>query len=130
MKQIAIGITFIVLTGPFAYAQRTTEMFIPIGQSPGVSGKQTFLGKIDRVDAKARWFSVTTSERSYKVKVTNQTRIWLDRTLLKLSNQDGTFADCRKDLTAEIKMVGVERTDNGVADWIKIRVDGASSASE
>jgi hypothetical protein len=55
------------------------------------------------------------------VRVTEQTKIWLDRSRFQQPNRTGTFADCSVGSTAEVKFVQNERKDGGVADWVKVQ---------
>ena len=103
-------------------AQKAAEIFIPIGQSPGLSGKYTSQGKITAVDARNQTISVADSGGTYSVKITKLTQIWLDRSKLKATPQKGAFADLRKDLRIEVKYVNNQRKDKGSAEWIKVQV--------
>jgi hypothetical protein len=93
-----------------AHAQQATEQYIPIGQSPGVSGKSSLIGVIVEVDAATK--TVTVGERT--VRITERTFIWLDRTKLKLTNLTGKFEDLQKGRRVEVKFQA------GVAEWVKI----------
>ena len=99
----------------YAYGQKMTEQFIPIGQSPGLSNKYTYIGIIEAVDSQER--TVTTGGRA--VKITNDTRIWLDRSSLKLSNQVGGFGDLRKGRKIEIKYTDPDNKE--AAEWVKVQ---------
>jgi len=103
-----------------AQAQEATERFIPIGQSPGLSGKHTMLGRIEAVDTAARTLVVTAGTNTYRVAVAETTRIWIDRSHLKQPTSTGTFADCDRGRQVEVKLEGGQEN---VADWIKIRAD-------
>lgn len=103
-----------------AQAQEATERFIPIGQSPGLSGTHTMLGRIDAVDGAARALVVTAGTNTYRVAVVETTRIWIDRSHLRQPTRTGTFADCDRGLEIEVKLEGGQEN---VADWIKIRAD-------
>jgi hypothetical protein len=70
---------YVVLGHSVAHGQRETERFIPIGQSPGASGKTTRIGTVQGVDAAARSFELATPEGRYKVQVPAGVPIWLDR---------------------------------------------------
>ncbi len=70
-RSIGIAVLAALLWSAAAQAQKTTEQFIPIGQSPGLSGKYTYLGAIESADSVARL--VTAGGRS--VRVTARTRI-------------------------------------------------------
>ncbi len=109
------GLIIAVVCGiSLAYGQKATERFIPMGQSPGLSYKYTYMGSIDRVDKQRR--SITAGGQT--TKITGKTQIWLDRTKLRLSNQVGSFADLRPGQAVEIKYEDPERKD--IAEWIKL----------
>ena len=103
----------------FAYAQKATERFIPIGQSPGLSGKYTYVGKIQAVDSARRTIKVA-QPGSRTVRITNETRIWLDRSKLKQPNETGAFADLRQGRTVEIKYKYPTRKH--AAEWVKVEI--------
>jgi hypothetical protein len=107
---------------PYAYGQKTTEMFIPIGQSPGLSGKVTIIGTIETVNARNRTIVVAGSSGKWSAEVTKGTHIWLDRSKLGLSSQYGTFADLREGRRVEVKYEGTERKSKGPAAWIKVQL--------
>lgn len=110
----------VILAPSGAYGQKSTEMFIPIGKSPGLSGKVTYLGKIGSVDAEARLIAHPSGD--WKATVTAQTKIWLDRSADKLPNREGTFEDLKAGRLVEVKYEGKERKRSGPAEWIKIEV--------
>ena len=113
-----------VLGQSLAHGQRETERYIPIGQSPGASGKMTRIGTVDAVDARARSFVLVTPEGRYSVPVTAQTRIWLDRYRQKQTALTGSFADLRAGRRVEVRYDDPGRVKH--IYWIKIEVpDGA-----
>lgn len=119
MRTIFLGIGLItaLLCGmSYAHGQRATEQFIPIGQSPGLSNKYTYIGMIEAVDPQQR----TVTAAGHTVRITEQTRIWLDRSLLKLSNQVGSFGDLQKGRKVEIKYA--DSAQPQVAQWVKVQV--------
>lgn len=124
-KRIALAtLLFAVLACPVpaAWAQKSNEIFIPIGQSPGLSGKVTLIARVVTADPVAATLTVAGSEGSaVTVSTTAKTHIWLDRSLAQQRNRVGTLADCRRDLRVEIKF-----RDNdaraAVAEWIKVQV--------
>ena len=120
LKLIAVT-TLLMSLWSFVYAQKTTERFIPIGQSPGLSGKFTLIGKIEAVDLQKKALTCADSTGSHIVKVTEQTPIWLDRSRLNQTNQTGTLTDCQKGRPVEVKFVDKERKE-GPAEWIKVGV--------
>jgi hypothetical protein len=105
----------------YAHGQKATEQFIPIGQSPGVSEKYTSIGEIADVNAAARTVTIADPAGRRTVRITDKTRIWLDRTKLKQSNLSGSFADLQKGRRAEVKYEDPGRRD--VAEWVKVEID-------
>jgi hypothetical protein len=126
MGMVAIGALLWGST-PYAHSQKTTEMFIPLGQSPGLSGKITVIGTIEAVDAQNQTIVVAGSSEKWSAEVTKGTRIWLDRSKLGLSNQYGTFADLQAGRLVEVKYEGTERRSEGPAAWIKVQVTTPSA---
>ena len=107
--------TFVFAAAPLLHGQKATERFIPIGKSPGLSGKVTILGDVAAVDAAAR--TLTVENRT--IKVTEATRIWLDRTRAQKPVEDGRFEDLKPGVRVEIKLREQEPKD---AEWVKVEV--------
>lgn len=103
-----------------AYGQKATEQYIPIGQSPGVSGKLSYLGAITQHSARNQTITVADSAGPRTVKISNSTRIWLDRSKLKQSNVSGSFSDLQPGRRVEVKFVNPERRD--AAEWVKVEI--------
>lgn len=123
MYRIFIAATAIValLAGiSFAHGQKQTERYIPLGQSPGLSGKYTHIGTVEAADAKTRTITVASTDRRYAVTVTERTRIWLDRSRLKLTMLAGSFADLKLGGRIEVKPEGTEQ--GSFAEWIKVEI--------
>lgn len=102
---------------PAGKAQQTTEKFIPIGMSPGISNKVSFQGKISGVDQAARSFSIQVDGSSKTFNIASSTRIWLDRSKVRKPNIDGSFGDLEPGRRIEIKY---DPDNPAVASWIKI----------
>ena len=123
MRRLATGlglaITLMCATS-HAHGQKATEQYIPIGQSPGLSGKYTSIGPISDVNARDQTITIADPRGAKVVKVTAKTRIWLDRTPLKQSNLRGLFADLQKGRRAEVKYFDPERPQ--MADWVKVEI--------
>jgi hypothetical protein len=107
---------------PSAYGQKATEIFIPIGQSPGLSGKYSIIGKIDSVDYQTHSMRVVDSSGSYIVKVMEETQIWLDKSELKLTNVEGTLEDCQEGRLIEVRYKNAEKKEEMYAEWIKVQI--------
>jgi hypothetical protein len=102
------------------HGQEMTEMYIPIGQSPGVSGKSSLIGTIDSVNLQKQTLAVSGLTGIQTVVLTDRTRIWLDRTQARLSNQVGTLANLQKGLKVEVKFRDADQ--KRVAEWVKVQV--------
>jgi hypothetical protein len=105
-----------------AHGQKATEQFIPIGQSPGLSGKHTLIARIEAVNPPTRTLTLKNETGTHTVRIAEQTKIWLDRSRLQQPNVKGTFADCSVGSLAEIKFLQNERREGGVAEWAKVQV--------
>ena len=103
-----------------AFGQEATEMYIPIGQSPGVSSKSTLLGTIESVDPGKRMLTVSGPAGTRKFQIAERTLIWIDRSAQKQRNQTGTLADLQRGRKVEIKPG--EGAGQAVAKWIKVQL--------
>jgi hypothetical protein len=117
-KLITVAGTVIALLGGVSHAhgQKSTERYIPIGQSPGLSGKTTYVGTIDAVAPEKR----TITAGGHTVRITERTRIWQDRSRQKLGARSGDIGDLRPGRRVEIKYDDPARPQ--AADWIKVEV--------
>jgi len=104
----------------YAYGQKETELYIPIGQSPGLSQKYTSIGELAEVDPRAKTVTIADPAGRRTVKITEKTRIWLDRSKLKQTNLTGSFADLQKGRRVEVKYDDTQRRE--VAEWVKVEV--------
>jgi hypothetical protein len=121
---VGVAVIGVLLWGatPYARGQQATEVYIPLGQSPGLSGKVTIIGAIETINAQNRTIAIAGSSGTWSAEITDRTKIWLDRSKIKLPNQTGTFADLGKGLMVEVKYEGTERQGRGPADWIKVQL--------
>lgn len=106
---------------PPADAQKATEMFIPIGQSAGLSGKHTLLARVHSVNEAQRSLTLTHDNTTYTVKLGAQSPVWIDRSKEQQANGAGTLADIKAGMTAEVKFQKNNR--GGEAEWVKVRSD-------
>jgi hypothetical protein len=106
--------------GLAAYGQEATEIYIPIGQSPGLSGKSSLMGSLESVDTRKRMVTVSSPSGTRAVAFTERTPIWLDRSLQKQPNRSGAMADLQQGRKVEIKLRTGE--PKPVAEWIKVEV--------
>jgi hypothetical protein len=100
-------------------AEKSTELFIPIGQSPGLSGKYTVMGKVEQVNSQNQTLKMSGASGSYTVKMTPRTFIYLDRSKAQLSNVYGTLADCNAGDLVEVKFEDNSRSKP--IEWIKVQ---------
>lgn len=112
----------LALTGfaPAASAQRATEMFVPIGQSAGLSGKHTLQGAVQAVNAAERSLTLVQGSSSVTVKLDAKTPVWIDRSKQQQTNAAGTLADARPGMLAEVKFVK-NNLAGGEAEWVKLQ---------
>jgi len=123
-RYVRMAIMVVALGGALdAYGQEATEMYIPIGQSPGLSGKGSLIGTLESVDPKTKSVMVSSPSGPRAVAIAERTPIWLDRSLQKQSNRSGVFADLQQGRKVEIKLRKGE--PKPVAEWIKVEVAGA-----
>jgi hypothetical protein len=114
------AIALALLGQSFAHGQRETERYIPIGQSPGASGKTTRIGTVQGVNPGARSFALATPEGSTTVQAPAGTPIWLDRSRQKRSAIGGGFENLQAGRRVEVGYADAERA--GRVLWIKVEV--------
>jgi hypothetical protein len=120
-RLIAAHLLVILLAGySVAHGQKQTERYIPVGRSPGLSGKVTQIGTITATDPAARTITLELADRRRTVAVTERTRIWLDRSPLKQATLGGSYGDLQSGRRVEVKYEEPERA--GVAEWIKVEI--------
>jgi hypothetical protein len=112
-------ICFLVFGAFYAEAEKATELYIPIGQSPGLSGEYTVMGKIDQVNPQNQTLKMSGASGSYTVKMTKNTSIYLDRSKAQLSNIYGTLADCKGGDLVEVKFE--DNSHSKPIEWIKVQ---------
>ena len=112
----------LVASASIAHSQRATERFIPLGQSPGVSGKLTTIGTIVAVDRDARRITVAGPSGRVTVAIQDSTSIWIDRHALGLPTMTGSFAQCHEGRIAEVKYADPDTRQ--LAEWVKLRDRG------
>lgn len=119
MKIFTLCLTVVaVLASPDVLAQQTTEVYIPIGESPGVSRDKSWIGDIRDVDYSAMQMQVDTPQGMRSIKVDGKTRFYLDRASYGKKNSTGDMRDCRVGSRIEAYV-----DSNGKAYWIKIKTD-------
>jgi len=97
-----------------------TERYIPIGRSPGVSNKLSYIGAIQVYDPARRMVTVNGEGDPITVSITERTRIWLDLSKIKKSNRVGETSALQVGRRTEVKF---ENADiRKFADWIKVEI--------
>lgn len=118
---IVIGATLALLAGSTAaLAQKTTERFIPIGQSPGLSGEHTKMGNIDSFSAQEQTLTMSDASGSYSIQIAEDTHIWLDKSKLGETNEVGDASDLQSGLRVEVKYK--DNDPKAGAEWIKVEI--------
>jgi hypothetical protein len=100
-----------------AQGQEMTEQYIPIGRSPGLSGRITTLGTVEAVDAASRVLTVSAPGVQQKIGITERTWIWIDRSRITQTNLRGSLADLQPGRRVEVKP---EDKDPARAEWVKV----------
>jgi len=103
-----------------ASGQQATEMFIPIGQSPGLSKEGSVIGALESVDPEKRSVTVASLSGAQTVGITDRTMIWLDLSQQKQPNRTGAISDLQQGRKVEVKVRKGE--PKAVAEWIKVQV--------
>lgn len=101
-----------------SFAQQTTEIYIPIGESPGLSTTQTDIGRIRKYDAGTRTLTLEEPDGLRSVLITEDTHIWLDRSGANLSNRYGNTSDLASGRRVEVSYV--DPVKRRAADWVKV----------
>ena len=103
------------------HAQKETEVFIPIGKSPGVSAKYSVIGKMEMVKASDSTINIRQEAAVKSMRMTADTEIYLDKSKLKLQNKKGTWADIKPGLTVEVKYI--DNKPGNPVEWIKVLIE-------
>ena len=96
-----------------AVAQQSTELYIPIGKSPGLSKEnKTTIGKVESVSTN----QVAVSGKIFKF--TTKSKVFLDRSIVKKSNSYGIPSDI-----SVHQLVEIFSTSENQITWIKIQTE-------
>lgn len=101
-----------------ASAQRGTEQFIPLGQSPGVSGISAYLGSIQAVDSAQNTVTIAGPQGERTITVTDSTSCWLDRSIQHKPTTVVKLSDLKVGWMAEVKYLDPAKKEG--AEWIKV----------
>jgi len=122
-KNTALYTIVLVVFGFFApaLAEKSAELYLPIGRSPGLSDKLNLIGTIAAVNSQDQTLTVTGASGTDIVTITEYTLIFLDKSKLRQPNQYGTFSDFKTGLLIEVRFEADKR--HRPAEWIKLQID-------
>lgn len=103
------------------YAQKETEVFIPVGKSPGVSGKYSVIGRAETVNYHDSSITLRQEAGMRTIKITRKTVFYLDKSKLKLTSKKCSFADCKPGLMMEAKFIN--NKPDGLIEWLKVQLE-------
>ena len=105
----------------FAWGQNTTELYIPIGKSPGLSDTFNLIGTIDEVNSQDQKLTVTAVSGAHTVTISEDTLIFLDKSKLRQPNRYGSFSDFKSGMMVEVRFEADKR--HRPAQWIKLQME-------
>lgn len=114
----SIFISLCLLVASPGHSQKATEIYIPIGASPGVSASKSFLGTISRVDYESNRIEIETNGGKRSILVDKETLYYLDRSHYGRKNAMGSIRDCELGRRVEVYV-----TEGSDALWLKIDTD-------
>jgi hypothetical protein len=105
-----------------ALAEKTTELYLPFGKSPGLSGKFTLIGTIAEINPQDQTLTLMTgASGTYTVTTTEYTLIFIDKSKLRQPNRYGTYSDFKTGMRVEVRFEADKR--HRPAEWIKLLID-------
>lgn len=110
----------LMLFASFAFAQEMTERYIPVGAYPSFASKYLTAGTIVDVDVDARILTIKVNGNERSFRLTETTKIWLDRSQFGQTTLDGGLPDLETGFSAEVRSLGPSRSD--VAYWVKVQI--------
>ena len=121
-KRFVFLIIILLLFAFIGRAQKATEVFIPLGKSPGVSGKYSVIGKIESVNMKDSTITIQQAKdnKTVKIRITATTEIYIDKSPLKQTSQKGSMANIKQDLMAEFKYK--DNKPGNPCEWVKVHL--------
>lgn len=119
MRHRLVSLTLVAgLAGSMpAAAHVETELYIPIGQSPGISNVKTRIGRIESQVARQNGLTLLVDDHTQYVAFTKATKIYLQYATPGQRNRVGTYSDCQVPLKAEVYIA-----DDGSVRWIKVQM--------
>lgn len=126
MKHLLFVVALTLAPGA-AGAQQTTERYIPIGESPDLSGVMSAIGRIAQVDASRgeMWYETDGTTRSCSISV--DTTIYVDRSKAGKENLVGGIDDLKPGRRVEVSYYHPEvrggEAPADLAHWIKVEAE-------
>ena len=111
---------FLLTLNHTTYGQKATEIYIPVGKSPGLSGKYTTIGIVNSINAPDKTIIMSNSVGTYTIKIADETIVWLDNSQLKIKNVTGTFEAIEEGKLIEVKYK-YNKPENTV-EWLKVQM--------
>lgn len=123
MKRL-VFIVALTLAAGAAGAQQTTERYIPIGESPALSGRMTAIGEVALVDPDGGAMVYETDGATRRCTITRDTTIYVDRSKANKESLVGSVADLQPGRRVEVSYYHPEarpgETPDELAHWIKV----------
>lgn len=101
-------------------AHKATERYIPLGYAAGTASQARYIGRVTAFSAARKVLTISGEQGVREVRLTPDTRIWLDRSRAKKPNIVGQASDLETDRRVEVKFADPDT--RRVAEWIKIEV--------
>lgn len=122
IKIILLTITLVWIYS-FSIAQKSTEIYIPVGKSPGISGKYSTIGRVEAINLTDSTITITIAGElgSHTIKCAKDTKIWVDKTSIKQFNKGANLIDIKIGSIIEIKYKG--NKSDALVEWIKIQIE-------
>lgn len=123
MKRLLFVVALTLASGA-AGAQQTTERYIPIGESPALSGRMSAIGTIAQIDSDGGAMVYETNGATRRCTFTRDTTIYVDRSKAEKENLIGSVADLKPGRRVEVSYYHPEtppgETPEELAHWIKV----------
>lgn len=120
LARVSVTIIAMFLVAATISSHEMTDKYVPVGHYPELRSPYTSIGTIANMDADSRVVTLTGDATTNTYRITEDTKIWLDRSLLKLENLDGSATNIEIGMKAEIKARGPDRPDEAL--WVKLQV--------
>lgn len=122
IKIILLTITLVWIYS-FSIAQKSTEIYIPVGKSPGISGKYSTIGRVEAINLTDSTITIAIAGElgSHTIKCAKDTKIWVDKSSIKQFNKDANLIDIKIGSIIEIKYKG--NKSDALVEWIKIQIE-------